>query len=219
MERYEKPVLFSLLIPIFLLYATFLWLDVTALGYGLSVPYLKYASIVLCLILGGTGFVLSINKHDSAHVFLALSLTVVADAFLLLYHRHTVGIFVFMLVQLIYIKRYDENVFKKVVWLVPIALILNVFGVGNPRNIFALTYGALILTTFVTTFKTTLPMPNVRYVQIGMVLFILCDIHVALFNILPRSASYFGIASVAIWFFYVPAQVLLALSGWHLSER
>jgi hypothetical protein len=60
---------------------------------------------------------------------------------------------------------------------------------------------------------------NIRYFTAGMVLFLLCDINVGLFNLsdfLTVTSTYeiiYELSAVLMWTFYAPSQVLLALSG------
>jgi hypothetical protein len=68
--------------------------------------------------------------------------------------------------------------------------------------------------------KNLYPSPSKYMIAFGMILFLLCDICVALSNLselLPLTGYYFRkvqhISSMLIWFFYLPSQLLLALSG------
>ena len=53
------------------------------------------------------------------------------------------------------------------------------------------------------------PSPNRYMIAYGMILFLLCDVNVALYNTLLSTEMTY----VLMWFFYLPSQVLLALSG------
>jgi hypothetical protein len=62
-------------------------------------------------------------------------------------------------------------------------------------------------------------------VALGMFLFLACDINVALFNITkfvpPTNEIIFKLqytAFVLIWFFYLPSQILLSMSGYSYKK-
>ena len=52
-----------------------------------------------------------------------------------------------------------------------------------------------------------------RIFAAGLTLFAGCDLCVGLFNVLPPSAPLYPVSSVGMWFFYLPSQVLIALSA------
>ena len=58
-----------------------------------------------------------------------------------------------------------------------------------------------------------------RAFALGLTLFVGCDVCVGLFNVLPPgSAPYFAV-SVGMWLFYLPSQVLIALSAFPGKEN
>jgi hypothetical protein len=61
---------------------------------------------------------------------------------------------------------------------------------------------------------------------IGMILFLLCDINVGLFNLsgfisMPRElySVIYSLSSILMWAFYAPAQVLIVLSGKYINPK
>ncbi len=65
------------------------------------------------------------------------------------------------------------------------------------------------------------PNPNGQMIALGMILFLLCDINVALYNILGYIGKvnvFYNISFVSMWLFYLPSQVLLALSGYRYNN-
>jgi len=60
---------------------------------------------------------------------------------------------------------------------------------------------------------------DIRLFAWGMVLFLLCDINVGIFNLSgfinvgPVYEVLYGISSISMWLFYAPSQVLIVLSG------
>ena len=52
-----------------------------------------------------------------------------------------------------------------------------------------------------------------RLFAVGLTLFVGCDVCVGLFNALPPGSPPYSAASVGMWFFYLPSQVLITLSA------
>jgi len=180
---------------------------------------MKYASIILCFILAFAGYLMSANKKDSKYVLIALGFTLTADIFLLFTTDDFAGVFFFCLVQLTYLKRYNEK-FLKFGLVAAVTFICAFFILPfDATYMISGLYALLIVSTFASTFTTKIPKINVKLAQFGMLLFILCDIHVALYNVLPRDHWYYQIVMVAMWFFYLPSQVLIALSASHYSRH
>jgi len=203
----------KLIIGIIILYITFLSIDIFSVFRLLSSAYLKYASIVLCFLLALTSYRKSNNKQDSKYVVIAFIFTLIADIFLLFTGNKIAGILFFCLVQLTYLKRNNRCFFKFGIYVSMIAIVIQLFAVFDSLYIIATLYAFLIVACAISTFKTDLPKFNLYCVKIGMILFILCDIHVALFNYSSPRFNYSHFASIAIWLFYLPAQFLLALSA------
>lgn len=214
MKQLVKNRLNSLLIiGIIVLYIAFLSLDIFSIPRSIHSRYLKYASIVLCLMLASSFALQSRNKRDSNYVVLALIFTMMADTFLLFTHHQITGVFFFCLVQLIYLKRYNSRFFKVGICFSVIAAIVHLLLPFQPLYVIAGLYALLIGSCFLSTFHTKLPKFNLYSARIGMFLFILCDIHVALYNQLSTSFSYYRFVTVAMWLFYLPSQFLLAMSA------
>jgi hypothetical protein len=75
----------------------------------------------------------------------------------------------------------------------------------------AISYGVLLLSAAIYTIKMTLvPRKNRWLSRLGYILFISCDINMALSFMLPTEATYKALALDAAWVFYFPAQLLLA---------
>lgn len=211
----QNPLNLILFIGIIGLYVAFMTLMVFTNTPARLINQLKFMSIVLCFGLALSLYQRSHNKKDSKYVIFALTFTVIADIFLLFTTRHIPGVLSFWLVQLLYLKRYHNRLFGAGIIAVVIAIPLIFLLPFESLHIIAGTYAILIMLCFFATFKTKLPIFNLVCIRLGMLLFILCDVHVALFNLLARSHPYFPIASIAMWFFYLPSQLLLALSASH----
>lgn len=204
-------------------YLSYLAADLFFVGFGRFSILLKYLSVLLCLV---TALHLNRgawNKRDSALLISTLFLTCFADLFLLLLNLPVPGLLVFCIVHIIYIRRYRPAAFKpatSIVALVMAGCLAAEFLIGGfpLEYVLSCLYGALILTVTIFGFTAPLPRVNRHLVKVGMALFLLCDIHVALFNILAASDPYYPFASFFMWFFYLPAQVLLAFSGYTYAE-
>lgn len=195
-----------------ILYAAFLIWDLTVGGPG-SNP-IKFAGILLCL-----AYSLYLSRQGGCRlVSAALALTVLADVFLLLLNAHyALGILLFCGVQGLYFIRIvrggGRNLWGLRLGLFLLSLVvLNLLGLLIPLNILALFY----FTNFFCNALASLSCSgrSMRLFSIGLWLFLCCDVCVGLFQnpqLVPPAVSAF--VSVGMWLFYLPAQVLIALSG------
>lgn len=202
-----------------LLYLAFVTLDLTGTGRALPPVFrsssLKYAGMAVCLLLALCALPRAPHRRGCARLVLALCLTLAADYFLLFTRHFEVGVGLFCLAHLAHLWRYRSSV------LLPAALCTAavfaacaVAALAGRRwlclPLLCVLYAALILTATVTAFHLPPPWPG-RRLRLGMVLFLLCDVNVLLFNTLPPGWPHTA-ASVLMWVFYLPAQYLLATS-------
>ena len=164
------------------------------------------------------------HQGGSRLVSAALTLTVLADVFLLLLDAHyALGIVLFCLVQGLYFVRIYRSNGGRSLWGLRAALfvlalvVLNVLDLLIPLNILALFY----FTNFFCNALSSLSCPgqSMRLFSVGLWLFLCCDACVGLFQnpqLVPPAVSAF--VSVGMWLFYLPAQVLIALSGANRSS-
>lgn len=194
------------------LYAAFLALDLG--GQGGATIALKYAGVLLCLALslwcaleGGDRLVLP-----------ALALTALADLFLLVLGRwYGLGVLVFLGAQSVYLVRLRLASGRGWLWLrtaVPLlaALALYRLGLASPLNLLAGLYFSQLLVN--TILAWTLPGRRWRLFALGLSLFVGCDVCVGAFNspgLIP--AALYSFSRVGMWLFYLPSQVLIALSA------
>ena len=189
------------------IYALFLALDLTGRG-GQSVP-LKYAGILLCLAFSLLG--------ADRLVPLALALTAGADWFLLVRNdRYLLGIALFLAVQTVYLLRL-RRAGADSAWPLRSALAL-ALGAGvyalhmaSAVNLAAALYFSQLMSN--TLLAWTLKGAPRRAFALGLTLFVGCDVCVGLFNVLPPGSPPYLAASVGMWLFYLPSQVLIALSA------
>lgn len=210
----RSPINKALVLAILTLYAAFIYLDIFTSHY-MWANFLKFVSIVLCFGLAIALYKCSGERIDSKFVVMALFVTVIADIFLIFTSYKLAGVLTFCLVQLIYLKRYNHRLFNFGIVVLTAGLIATFFLPLPTLTIMGATYAILILTCFFATFKTDLSRFNLKCVRVGMLLFILCDVYVALYNQLLSSSAYYQIAGNLIWIFYLPAQLLLAMSSYH----
>lgn len=194
-----------------LLYLVFLVWDIT--GRSGDTLWLKYAGILLCFAFA----LFCALRGGSRLVAPALLFTAGADWFLLVRGDHLIlGVVLFLCVQFLYALRlHRAGGSRKFLWLRPaLAVVFTLApflipGMAAPLNLLAMFYFSQLLSN--TLLAWTLP--AMRIFALGLTLFVGCDICVGLFNILPAAAPLFCAVSVGMWFFYLPSQVLIALSA------
>jgi len=203
------------LVTLLLLYLVILSLDFLSLPGHQWLDELKFASILLCFLFAVALYWTSTNKRDSKFVVMGLFFTVIADVNLVLMNEHVLGVFFFCLVQLTYLKRLTSRYFRFSVIVATIAMLSAFFISSQTLYVLAGLYAFLILSVTTATWASKLPQFNKQCASWGMILFILCDLHVALGNQLPVDYWYDALAHNMVWLFYLPSQTLLAMSGQH----
>lgn len=192
------------------IYALFLTLDLT--GRGGQTIRLKYMGILLCLLYA----LLWALRGGDKLVFPALLLTAGADWFLLVKNDHLeLGLILFLAVQTLYLIRLRRMGCGSHLWLRSMAaLLLGVLvfssGLASVLNLLAALYFSQLLS------NTALAWSARRWVfAAGLTLFVCCDICVGLFNL----GILYSFASVGMWLFYLPSQVLIVLSAKEASHE
>ena len=84
-------------------------------------------------------------------------------------------------------------------------------GQAAPLNLLAALYFSQLLSNTVLAWR--LKGRRWRRFALGLTLFAGCDVCVGLFNALPAASPLYPAASVGMWLFYLPSQVLIALSA------
>ena len=199
-------------------YAAFLAMDLAGLG-GLSI-WPKYAGVLLCVVFA----CLWAARGGDRLVPPALALTALADLFLLVLNRHYgVGVAIFLAVQTLYLIRLRRDGADSAPWLragLALILALAVYGLGllSPLNLLVCLYFSQLLSN--TCLAWTVKGRSRRLFALGLTLFVGCDVCVGLFNlsVLVPDALY-QFARVGMWLFYLPSQVLIALSAYPRKER
>lgn len=228
----KKQIIQTIILINVFIYFTFLTIDSLAknLYYPYS-PYLKYTSIILCffltLLINDDGH----DKKDTSLLQRALFFTVIADFFLVILNQATIGVFFFIFVQGIHIVRQcrksnpPRRTLYKIFFFSVLCILLAITPFVQPIKIdpylylVSVVYAALLLTSLITAIGSQKSMPRKAYflLVIGMCLFFLCDLNVALFNLVDNNKpSFFHQIPFGwlIWFFYLPSQILLSMSGY-----
>jgi len=183
---------------------------------------LKFAFIVVCFAIAMVSYFFCVKRRDWAWLTLGLLFTVGADYFLVIHDNHLPGVAVFCLAHVCYIFRALENTARgKAIALaaVPVLVVVVLFAfVNGLLLVLAGTYAALFLTNIAVNIKFC--KINRPIVLTGLILFALCDINVALFNLPSQLGTGFVFpwAFQLIWVFYLPSQLLLAVSAFNFSQ-
>lgn len=231
----KAKVIKTLIVIILILYFVFLCMDLFVVKFLISSDTLKFLSIILVvfisLIIGEN----SLSPRDAFLLKIGLLFTVMADVLLLLLNSHyRVGIALFCIVQILYNIRYRQKNAKVTIRNFSIIFIslffiyifidkfiikidfLIIIAIFYAICLLSSTYKAMNLAKF-----RVFPNLNSKMIALAMILFLLCDINVALFNIIKTisisnrfTILLSNISSISMWFFYLPSQLLLALSGY-----
>ena len=193
-----------------ILYLTFLGMDI--FGIGNTTP-IKFVSILL--------LTLSVLDFREKTVSVALIFTAVADLFLLVLDRwYAAGVLCFILVQIFYAARlWKESGSSVLSFLLPAAaglLVYTSYGFGLTEAL-AGAYIALFAVNLLRACLLAKRSPERRWILFaaGLALFFCCDLCVGLHN-MPGTGgpALQRFASVAMWGFYLPGQVLIRTSAY-----
>jgi hypothetical protein len=233
----------AIVVLVLFLYVVFLYMDFYNVKMLINSKYIKYMCILLCFLLSiltnrkqivekGKGTIVY-NNRDIYLLQLAMFLTVIADLFLVIFDFYILGIVCFCLVQITYSIRYtikkNKMTLKKIFILFECVVITYVIinfliikiNILVPISLF---YFICLINAFskaIMLWKINLyPCPSKYFIVFGMILFLLCDICVALSNMyifLDLTGGFFSRFQQTTWFliwvFYIPSQLLLSLSG------
>ena len=225
------------------LYVGFLALDLTDKSYDISVT-LKYSIILLCFCYA----LLSAGKSTFYLLQIALFFTAISDLFILILDYYFFGVLTFILAQELYSLRlvilsnkakigktpvgqgrklglaFLKRILLQLTVSLAVCLLLGLAGVYlEGLLVISVFYFICIVTNVISAFTLVRHRPenkgNLIY-AIGMLLFMLCDINVGIFNLsgfisVSREvyALLYSISSILMWTFYAPAQVLIAISS------
>lgn len=164
--------------------------------------YIKYLGIVIC-------FVFSILNKNYI-ISLAQLFTLIADYFLLVIDNYYVlGLISFIVVQMIYMYFLYNNKTKLYIYIRLSLIIIAISLINKLPLLYVLVlcyFSMLIMNTITSYINRNL------ILSIGFTLFIGCDVSVGLHNIL-NSGLLYDIATMSMWIFYLPSQVLITIGG------
>lgn len=217
MERKEFTSAFLIVEGI--LYALFLSMDMTV-DRDQTIP-IKYFGILLCL---GFALLACVQWGGDRLVPLALALTAGADWFLLVRNDHyAVGIALFLCVQTVYYLRLRKDGAPDG-WPLRAGLALcaglglYALDMASSLNLLAGLYFSQLLSN--TILAWTLRGRTARRFALGLTLFVGCDVCVGCFNLqLSNSLFLHLLVYLGMWAFYLPSQVLIALSALPRKEE
>lgn len=229
-----------------ILYVTFLAFDIT--GFWRELPdwswrfsdSLKYFSVIAC-------FLWQLGRKDKS-LTMAQAFVLFADFFLLFTGYDAVGICGFLGVQMCYrmylcgAKSRKTYLWQCALFLTGVAVVLKLWDISGTGEIvtdaLAVVYGGMLVYHLILSLKKSRELSKAkseegnslnglwqgRAFSIALLLLLLCDMHVALYNLplltAPFLAAWQNLASAAMWFFYLPSQVLAAVCalGGHFKE-
>jgi len=226
---------------ILILYILFLFMDLCEVKIFIDSKYIKYLCILLCFLLSiistkgslrqaGTDM---IDNRDIILLQLAMFITVIADLCLVIFDFYILGVALFSLVQITYCVRYTTKKLKVILLnfiiiflcigssYIIASLFIEGINVLLPVSLF---YFICLLNSVIKAIEAwennLYPSPNKYMIVLGMVLFLLCDLCVALSaitTVFPLTGYFMSnfaqITLFLIWVFYLPSQLLLSLSG------
>ncbi|MCL2350874.1 MAG: lysoplasmalogenase, partial [Defluviitaleaceae bacterium] len=156
----------------------------------------------------------------------ALVATLVADFFLVIHRVYPLGVGIFWFAHAFYALRFGG---RRAAWFLPLALpVAGMIWLVTRDLLVALAAG--YITLFIISYTCMIialkakkyPPPNHFLAAAGMTLFVFCDIFVAIFNLggmgLIQNHAIAMFAVDAIWLFYAPAQICLALSAMRFTR-
>ncbi len=204
-----------------ILYSIFLWIDIFVPDQADLSSKIKYVSILLCFLYVLFFLGKEEEKQDVTLLRLILLFTLISDTFLLLMGNYAVGMTTFLVAQLLHRCRLRSERPQRIQWLICVGLLL--LGVlriiGIPLD-YVLVVATFYFLCILSNAGYSLLHCENRVYTIGLVLFLCCDINVGLFNLasyvqVPEGLCFIveHIVSVLMWFFYLPSQVLIALSA------
>lgn len=233
-KHWRIPLILFLLIEL-VLYSTFLYLDILVKGAFLVSMYLKFASIILCFLMTFMLYARNVTQ-DIVLLRFAFLFTVISDLCILILDSYFLGLITFSIVQMLYLIRLqcwrNHQGKKNPLCFFLLRNLLFALVIIGILIILRISLEKLILISifyFVSIFFNTVDALRIgwsvqkkqfKLYAIGMVLFLLCDINVGLFNLsdfIQIEKTWFNkiyeFATIAMWMFYLPAQVMISLSG------
>lgn len=200
------------------IYCVFIAMDLI----GKDSTLVKYFGVVACFLFA----ILCVNSgRDGVFVCVALVFTLVADWFLLVINeRFIFGVGAFLVVQSIYFLRLTKDGVKPLrsaltrgFIIIVVIIVLSLLKLLNLLTALVAIYFVSLVSNTVDAYTLFGERTENKLFAIGMSLFVLCDLSVGFNNLssyidVSSISGFIRIASFAMWVFYLPSQVLIALS-------
>ena len=209
----KKIINYYIYLPIVIIITSFVFIFESILNIDFTFDWFHYSIILIDFLFILINFIIDIKlfKTEYVYIFIALMFTIVADLILVIICEHLpIGVGFFILVQLGYLNfiHYEKNKFKFITTIIItliVLLILIIFRNDPNLNIYVSTlYGLLFISN--TTFAIIKKLDKMFI--IGLILFMLCDICVAL-DTLQLFNDPNDFIFRLIWVFYMPSQILI----------
>ena len=221
-----------LIVAICILFILFLTADLYHYQFQVSSSLIKFICIFLCFLIS---IISSPLRRQSKNIFLlhlGLIFTTMADyIFLIQNTNYSIAIGLFSIVQIIYSLRYREGnerirILSFTIVFIMIYIVYKIINIYYEID-FLIAISAFYALCLFSSIKEALWLYRnnknqytSRLILLGMILFFFCDVNLGLNYILgladigPSLNLIKSIAYISIWIFYLPSQILLALSGW-----
>jgi hypothetical protein len=205
---------------------------------GLPADWLKYASICLCFVISVVVLRGASYRRDARLQVVILAFTLAADFMILFTPYYAAGVAVFCGAQFTAVLRYGGGSHARTMAAVAGLTAAGIASVGLiPETgdmagtdlllAAAAAYTVLITAATVHAFKRRQARVNNVMSRVGMVLFMLCDVNVLLWNVRSAAGTVTAESAAAIpewtfnliWTFYLPAQTMLALSARDFEDK
>jgi hypothetical protein len=216
------------------LYALFMIADVCGISYpplpggsatataGLQSIHLKYASVCVCLAISVIALRQTPYKKDARRQIEIFAFTLAADYLILFTPHYAMGVAVFCGAHLTAVERYGGAGTARLMAAVAGAAAAAVgFAASGLLPAAAAAYAVLITAATVCAFRRKQARMNNVMSRAGMVLFMLCDVNVLLWN-MRQAANIAAIpewTGTLMWAFYLPGQTMLALSAYDFERK
>lgn len=224
-KKADTFIVFTFILLEVIIYVLFLLLDGKVISLEADSSYFKYAGIILCLIFSLFGFYKN-KKFINILIPIALIFTLISDYFLLFNtdsSLFTYGLYTFICAQLIYfvfivgkrrsIKEFILNLILRITLSIVALVSANSLGFNDLLTNLALLYFVELVSNFIYSFWLIKDNKLMFIFIMGLLLFIACDINVALNNVQIFEGIDYHIVNYLMRVFYLPSQVMLSLTN------
>ena len=219
MKKLNKVFTLFFLIVELGIYISFLIMDFANLGDSTLLKFFGIAFIVFCAFI-----FLLINKTINKYILFALIFTLIADVFLLLINDYyPIGLLCFICVQTLYyfsLKPYlEKNFIPQLIIRGFIFITFSILSISTSN--YEIFLSSCYIIFFILNIITIIFIRNkgsLKLFLLGLVLFIMCDLFVGLYNLgnylsIPNQINkiLLFLSEDLMWFFYLPSQVIICL--------